>query len=101
MEATAGLLAEREHHRDRLAFGGARARGEPRSVRARIAEARGVRRGIDRARQLGVHQQRQPEPGDHRHRIAQIALADVRELVHPRWHEEALEAAHAGRRERS
>jgi hypothetical protein len=43
-----------------------------------------------------VHHERQPERGEDRHRLAQIALADVRKLVDARRHEEALERSDAG-----
>ena len=91
-----GMGAEPEHKADGLQLDGGRTRGEPGGVAPRIGMPGRGGGDRERAGQLGVHQQRPPEPRQHRHRLAQVARADLREIIHARRDEEALEAEHAG-----
>ena len=88
-------LGQAEHEADRLDLGGGRPALEPGRVAARIGSREAGVRGVDRRRQLGVHQERQLERRDHRHRLVQVGFADARKFVHAGRHEEALEAARA------
>ncbi len=82
-------------HRDGARLGLGRAAREPVGVTPRRSGQWPQQRGI-----LGMREQRQAELRDHRHRRAQVGLADVSELVHARGREEALEPERAGGGER-
>ena len=81
-------LGEQDRARDRLELGHDRPRGEP--VARRRPERAGGQRVV-----LGVHGDRQPEPGGDRHALVERDVVDVGELVDARVRHERLQADHA------
>src|ERR1044072_3403357 len=104
VDARARLAAEPQQERDRFILRCTWTRAQERLVLARVARGltrtAGRERLFDRPRHLCVYDERGIEPRQLEHRRVQLALVNVRELLHAGVDEEALEADDAARLER-